>query len=351
MIVSASYRTDIPAFYAAWFAQRLALGHIMVANPYGGRPYRVALRGDDVDGFVFWSRNMLPFRNNLAILAAPFMVQYTITGYPRALEPSVLTAAQAIDDIKALARQYGGRAVVWRYDPIVFADLTDAAFHCRNFSALAGALKGSVDEVCVSFAQIYRKSRRNLDLAAQQHGFTWRDPDWEKKHALLAELQAIAAAHGMRLTVCSQPRRAAPVPHVLTSCACPTWPATPSRPGKRATARAVCAPKAATSAPTTPAPTAAPTATPSATATRPWRIIAGMMRTTSGLPLPRIVAAKHGMRITESARSKWQRIANPLPCVSMRLPPARIFISTERRADFRGVEVALRQGYGKGKSV
>ena len=177
----------------------------MVANPYGGKSYRVALRGEDVDGFVFWSRNMQPFRDNLANLGAPFMVQYTVTGYPRALEPSVLTAAQAIDDIKALARQYGGRAVVWRYDPIVFTDLTDAAFHRRNFAALAGALKGAVDEVCVSFAQIYRKSRRNLDLAAKQHGFTWRDPDWDEKQALLPELQAIAAAQNMRLTVCSQP--------------------------------------------------------------------------------------------------------------------------------------------------
>ena len=205
MIVSASYRTDIPAFYSTWFARRLAEGHAMVANPYGGKSYRAALRGEDVDGFVFWSRNMQPFRDNLANLGAPFMVQYTVTGYPRALEPSVLTAAQAIDDIKALARQYGGRAVVWRYDPIVFTDLTDAAFHRRNFAALAGALKGAVDEVCVSFAQIYRKSRRNLDLAAKQHGFTWRDPDWDEKQALLPELQAIAAAQNMRLTVCSQP--------------------------------------------------------------------------------------------------------------------------------------------------
>jgi hypothetical protein len=40
-------------------------------------------------------------------------------------------------------------------------------------------------------------------------------------------------------------------------------------------------------------------------------------------------------------QSGMQRIANPLPCVSMRLPPAGIFISTERRADFRGVGVAL----------
>ncbi|MDP6832029.1 MAG: DUF1848 domain-containing protein [Alphaproteobacteria bacterium] len=205
MIVSASYRTDIPAFYGDWFSRRLAIGHAVVANPYGGKPYRVPLKGDGVDGFVFWSRNMEPFRGNLAQLASPFMVQYTVTGYPRPLEPSVLGPAQAVDSIKALAREYGARAVVWRYDPVVFTDLTDGAFHRRNFAALAGDMEGAVDEVCVSCAQIYRKSRRNLDLAAKQHGFNWRDPDWDEKQALLTQLQAIAAEHNMRLTVCSQP--------------------------------------------------------------------------------------------------------------------------------------------------
>ncbi len=194
MIVSASYRTDIPAFYAGWFAQRLALGHAMVANPYGGAPYRVALRGGGVDGFA----------EVLASLEAPFMVQYTVTGYARALEPSVAPADQAIAAILALAGKYGPRAVVWRYDPILFTDLTDAVFHQRNFANLAGALAGSVDEVCISFAQIYRKSRRNLDIAADRHGFTWRDPEWGEKNALLKTLQTIAADHRMSLTVCSQ---------------------------------------------------------------------------------------------------------------------------------------------------
>lgn len=218
MIVSASYRTDIPAFYAAWFARRLSEGHALVANPYGGKPYRVALRGDGVDGFVFWTRNMAPFRENLAAVAAhgtPFMVQYTVTGYPRPLEPSVVTPAQAIDTITDLARQYGRRAVVWRYDPIVFSDLTDQAFHRNNFAQLARALSGAVDEVCVSFAQIYRKSRRNLDLAAKQHGFSWRDPDWAEKQALLADLQATAAAHDMRLTVCSQAEAGGTAAHCI----------------------------------------------------------------------------------------------------------------------------------------
>ncbi|MDP7548774.1 MAG: DUF1848 domain-containing protein [Alphaproteobacteria bacterium] len=208
MIVSASYRTDIPAFYADWFARRLAAGHTLVANPYGGQPYRVLLSGEDIDGFVFWTRNIAPFRANLANLAAqgtPFMVQYTATGYPRPLEPSVVTPGQAVDSIIALAGQYGGRAVVWRYDPIVYTDLTEHGFHRDNFAQLARALAGSVDEVCVSFAQIYRKSRRNLDLAAKQHGFTWRDPGWAEKQALLDDLRIIATDHRLRLTVCSQP--------------------------------------------------------------------------------------------------------------------------------------------------
>ena len=49
MIVSASYRTDIPALYGAWFMNRLAAGFCAVVNPYGGPPYRVALTREAVD--------------------------------------------------------------------------------------------------------------------------------------------------------------------------------------------------------------------------------------------------------------------------------------------------------------
>ena len=37
MIVSASYRTDIPAFYGDWFMRRLAAGECLVAIPMAGR--------------------------------------------------------------------------------------------------------------------------------------------------------------------------------------------------------------------------------------------------------------------------------------------------------------------------
>lgn len=208
MIVSASYRTDIPAFFAAWFLNRLAAGEAWVANPYGGRPYRVSLAPADVDGFVFWTRNLAPFAEGLAAvegLGLPHIVQYTVTGYPQALEAGVPPAAHAIGQIRSLAGRRGPAAAVWRYDPILLTSLTPPAWHRENFARLAGGLAGAVNEVTVSFATIYRKTARNLTAAAGPHGFAWHDPPDDEKRALLAELAGIAADHGLRLTVCSQP--------------------------------------------------------------------------------------------------------------------------------------------------
>ena len=166
MIVSASYRSDVPSFHAEWFRRRLEAGHAMVRNPYGGPAYRVDLAA--AAGFVFWSRNTRPFRSVLDALAAagrPFVVQFTLTGYPRALEHAVPSVVTASGEMASLARSFGPRAVVWRYDPIVLSEPTDAAFHEANFAGLAARLEGAVDEVVISFAHIYAKTRRRLDAA------------------------------------------------------------------------------------------------------------------------------------------------------------------------------------------
>src|SRR4051812_49265124 len=92
VIVSASYRTDIPAFYAAWFMARLRAGFCAIANPYGGGTHRLSLAPEAVEGFVFWTRNLRPLLRHLDEIrrVAPFTVQFTLTGYPRALESSVI---------------------------------------------------------------------------------------------------------------------------------------------------------------------------------------------------------------------------------------------------------------------
>ena len=132
-------------------------------------------------------------------------MQFTVTGYPRALERSVTDAASAVEQIRWLAHHFGRRATVWRYDPILISDLTPADFHRKTFSRLAAALAGVVDEVTVSFATVYRKTARNLGIAGRHHGFAWRNPETEEKRALLAGLAAISNEHRMRLTLCTQP--------------------------------------------------------------------------------------------------------------------------------------------------
>lgn len=213
MIISASYKTDLPALYGPWFMRRLEAGFCRMVNPYGGQIHEVDLRPRAVDGFVFWTKNLGPFRDALAEVRRrgyPFVVHYGINGYPRVLEPAVCDAEHAVAHVCEVADRYGPRVAVWRYDPILFTSLTPPAFHAENFGKLAATLAGAVDEVVISFAHVYRKTQRNVARAAAAAGFTWEDPDGETKRALARALTDIAASHGIRLTVCSQQRYVVP---------------------------------------------------------------------------------------------------------------------------------------------
>ncbi len=208
MIISASYKTDIPAFYGPWFMNRLGAGSVRVKNPHGGPAFTVDLRREAVDGFVFWTRNLGPFMAQLDEIRRrdfPFVVQYTITAYPRPLESATIEDGDAIRHLRRIAELFGRRAGVWRYDPVIFTSLTPPAWHRANFARLAHALGGAVDEVVVSFVQAYRKTARNMNRAARDHGFAWHHPADDEKRALLAELAELAARAGLRLTLCGQP--------------------------------------------------------------------------------------------------------------------------------------------------
>ena len=207
MIISASYKTDIPAFYGKWFLNRLNAGFCKMINPYNRKVYEISLKREDVDGFVFWTKNLHPFLDKLDIVherGFPMMVQYTIHSYPKALETSVISSTKSVELMKKIAQKYGPSVAVWRYDPIIFTNITPIDYHLRNFEKLANQLEGSTDEVVVSFAQIYRKTRINLSKAVKDFGFTWEDPEDSPKLELASKLAEIARDHGMQLTMCSQ---------------------------------------------------------------------------------------------------------------------------------------------------
>ncbi|NVK18647.1 MAG: DUF1848 domain-containing protein [Methylocystaceae bacterium] len=203
MIISASYKTDIPAFYTPWFINRMKAGFCKMVNPYNLQAYKISLKPEDVQAYVFWSRNYHHFldQNVLDQLGRPFVCHMTVLNYPRHLDQSVIPADKAIGQMKEIARTFDKRAVVWRYDPIVMSDETDADWHLQNFRQLATELTGVVDEVIVSFVQFYRKTQRNF--AAQ--GVLAQDPSVFEKQDLIKKLHGIAQGCGMELTICAQP--------------------------------------------------------------------------------------------------------------------------------------------------
>ena len=94
------------------------------------------------------------------------MIQYSINGYPRTLEFSVVDPKRSVEHMKLLAREYGPRIAVWRYDPIVFSSVTSRSFHLENFEELARSLQWCTDEVTISIAQIRTWTGRRGNLAS-----------------------------------------------------------------------------------------------------------------------------------------------------------------------------------------
>jgi hypothetical protein len=213
MIISASYKTDIPAFYGEWFINRLRAGYCLTIQSYNRRTLRISLSPEEVDGWVFWTKNIGPFLKYLPEIRAldrPFIVQYTINGYPRELESVVLPPKRSIEHMHRLAADFGPRVAVWRYDPVLLTSLTDLDFQRRNFAFLARQLRGATDEAIISFAHFYRKTEINLRRAAGLTELNWHDPTAQIKRSLTAELSNIAGEQGMRLSICAQPEYASP---------------------------------------------------------------------------------------------------------------------------------------------
>jgi hypothetical protein len=172
MIISASRRTDIPAFYSEWFMRRIRAGFCTVANPVRkDQVSHVSLRPEDVDVIVFWTRNPAPLIKHLRELderGHRYYFQYTIMDNPRALDPSCPTAEESLKTARALADRIGMEKVIWRYDPIVFANRLDADFHRKTYEHIARAMRGHTQRSVISIVDIYRKIEKRLDALAEE---------------------------------------------------------------------------------------------------------------------------------------------------------------------------------------
>jgi Domain of unknown function (DUF1848) len=207
MVISASRRTDLPAFYAEWFINRVRAEYCCVPNPFNpAQVSRISLAPRDVDAIVFWTRNPEPLMPHLAELDArgyQYYFLYTFLDYPTLLDPGMPPLDARVATFRRLANVVSAERVLWRYDPIVLSTKTPPAFHVDAYGRIASHLQGATTRSIISFVDIYRKLGKRLRRLEEQ-GCRVEEPTGEDLAEIVPPMVETAAANGMQLQSCAE---------------------------------------------------------------------------------------------------------------------------------------------------
>lgn len=204
IIVSASRSTDIPAFYADWFFNRLEKGYCAWTNPFNGVQNYVSF--EKTRFIVFWSKNPKPLIPYLHILKEKKIncyIQFTLNDYmDEGLEKGVPKLEERIDTFKKLVDSLGKGHVVWRFDPLILTDHITVSDLLRKIEYIGNNLLGYTEKLVFSYADIasYRKVRANLN--ANRINYTEFTTDTMNEFA--KGLTLLNQIWGYKLATCSE---------------------------------------------------------------------------------------------------------------------------------------------------
>lgn len=209
IVISASRRTDIPAFYMDWFMAGIDRGHFEVVNPYNGRASLVPAHVDRVRAIVFWSKNFGPFLSGdyghrLTAAGYHLFFNFTVNSPSPLLEPNLPPLQDRLGQMADLCRGFGHQSVTWRFDPICFYEVQGAgvANNLTGFNDIAEAAADCGVRRCItSFMDHYAKIARRT---AQIPGFSFVDPPLAEKADVLLGMARTLVRHDMALLTCCE---------------------------------------------------------------------------------------------------------------------------------------------------
>ena len=204
MVVSASRRTDIPAFYAEWFVERLRVGYVRWVNPFSGTPQYVSFAR--TRAVVFWTKNPRPMLPHLAELdrrGIGYYFQFTLNDYDaEGLEPGVPPLAERIETFEGLVRRVGKERVIWRYDPLLLADGLDVDRLAERVARIGERVHPCTEKLVIAFADIERYAKVRNRLRAFGRGCRELSPDGMRTFA--EKLIAVTRAWGLAVVTCAE---------------------------------------------------------------------------------------------------------------------------------------------------
>ena len=198
MIINTGQRTDIPAFYADWFVNRLKAGFVLVRNPYNPRSVtRYRLSPEVVDLIGFCTKNPAPMLPHMDLLRPYGQFWYvTITPYGKEIEPGVPDKREVLESFRRLSDTVGPDRMGWRYDPVFISGDYPAERHIRAFEYMAKTLSGYTRTAVISFVDLYEKTKRNFPEV--------RPVTAEQRLLLGKAFVEIAGQYGMTVRPCGE---------------------------------------------------------------------------------------------------------------------------------------------------
>jgi hypothetical protein len=205
-IISASRRTDIPAFYLHWFMDAIRQKELVVRNPlYRNQSKKVDLGPQSVEWIVFWSRDYHSFLLNHDFFADyELFFHFTILSHHPKLEKVQIEQERSIKQMEQLVRIYEPERVIWRYDPIVIwaeghhikTNYCEEEYEylCLTFSSfgLKSCYFSFVSDYNKFKTRFYQKYPHAKLLNQTEHSFG----------TILIRMRQIAASYGIMLYTC-----------------------------------------------------------------------------------------------------------------------------------------------------
>ncbi len=167
VIISASRSTDIPAFYAKWFFNRLAKGYCAWYNPFNINQ-KIYISFARCRVIVFWTKDpspIIPYLPELDKRGIHYYFQVTLNDYEKeGFEPNVPSVAKRIETFKKLSQLIGKEKVIWRFDPLIITPQHTPRMLLTKIWHIGNELKGYTDKLVFSFVDVkaYRKVQSNL---------------------------------------------------------------------------------------------------------------------------------------------------------------------------------------------
>ncbi|KPJ74861.1 MAG: hypothetical protein AMJ54_16460 [Deltaproteobacteria bacterium SG8_13] len=209
IVISASRRTDIPAFYLDWFMDRITRGYFEVPNPYNQKVSVVPATTDRVHTIVFWSKDFGPFLkqdigDKLLRRGFNLFFNFTLNSEVPLLEPRVPPLAERLRQLEALSRRFDPRVIHWRFDPICFfrsenGERQHNLVHLDRISEVAA--RAGIQRCITSFVDLYAKVRKRV---ARLPGMRFEEPHNGRKIASLLHMEELLRAKDITLSLCCE---------------------------------------------------------------------------------------------------------------------------------------------------